>query len=599
MVARRISSLYLTTVTVLLLTAASCGGAATTSETALSPTPECAGESAELGPGNLCADGGFRISQNDFAFPNWSGVEGATDTPDARLMVKLFGTEAVCASGDTAETCQLNPSAQATLDQWVEALDGGHCEGMATLSMRYFLGLQKPADTESGATVAAALKRPEMSLDQEITLWWSTQFMPEVRAAAAASREKMPSDLVSQLITGLRDGTGYTLGIYADGYGHAVTPFAVTKDQSTFRIHIYDNNFPGVKKYISVDTTTERWSYTDGTENTDGTPYTWEGGAGTLELTPMSVRSGPFSDQFGAVTEGTKGSTVVTMSTKGSVRGLTRQPAAGVLVTSASGKRIGISNGNLVNEIPGASYTIGKGGLGTSLILVEIPEGEEFSVDPQPAVATDFSEAREITVAVSTPDGTQTHVRSKKRLLNNQPPTEELRVNSRSEVTVKPRDNADVSVTNNKSRVKLQVPSNGQLSTRKSDKANSGSTIVGTDSTGRQLVNDSLAKAQTKKQKPSPSNNSSQGTNKPGTTSTPAAGTQDGKPTVSSTPSSTVRSTTTTVVRRTTTTSSPTKSTSPSGSSTSSSSSSSVPRSSTTTVPRSSTTRPSTSTSQP
>lgn len=493
---RRALTTFITPAVILIPLLVSCSGGTSTSK----QLPECSGSAGEIGPGLLCADGGFRVAQNDFAFPNWVGVEGTTDKPDSSLLIRLFGAKAVCTSGTTKSDCVLHPSAQATLEQWTEALDGGHCEGMATLSMRYYLGIQDTTNAEAGASTAAALTRPNTAIDQEINLWWATQFVPEVRVAAAASRQKTPTELVGELIQGLRNGAGYTIGIYADGFGHAVTPFAVTKNSEKYTVHIYDNNFPGKPKFMTINSLTNRWEYTDGSQNLNGTPYTWEGSTGTFELTPMNVRTGPFSDEFGAVAEEAKGATLVTMSTKGSSASKTRQDAAGLLVTTSSGKRIGVSNGTLVNEIPGAEYTIGKGGLGSSLVLVELPEGEAFTVDSQLVTPSQTSKDREITVSVITPDGSRTDVRTTKRLSSTSSETPELEVNVNREITVRPRGKALITVSNNKDSIQVALPAKGQLTTKQKTAKDKSLVVTGSDAKGKQLVTKQLPKAKIRSQ---------------------------------------------------------------------------------------------------
>ena len=555
--------------------------------------PACTEPAGDLGEGNLCADSGFRMSVNDFRFPNWEGVEGRTDKPGAALMVRMFGADAVCASGTGADDCELNPAAQSTVEAWEEALDGGHCEGMATLSLRYFLGLQDTADASSGATDAAEITRPSMTVDQEIVMWWATQFVPEVRSAAAATRQKDPVELVQELITGLRDRTGFTVGIYADGFGHAVTPYAVTKNGSVYSVHIYDNNFPGEQKAILVDETTRQWRYEDGTENPDGTPYVWSGGTGTFELTPMAVRSGPFDDEFGAVVDNAKGSTVISLSAA-AAKGATRQPAAGLLVTTAGGKRVGIVDGAVVNEVPGAAYTVGKGGLGTSLVLVEMPSLQEtYTVQPVSATRVDSTVERQVTVSVSTPDGSRTQVRGTRRLARPAATSNEIVLDPAAGVSLRPAVDSEVTVTNNRDSVRVRVPRDGSLvasGTRTGD----GASVTGKAADGRTLVQKTLRKAVARVTRAGGTGTGGTGSSVPRTT-VDATGSSVPRSTLvprsTTTTTRVPRSTTTTtrVPRSTTTTTRVPRSTT---TTTAVARTTLVPRSTTTTVPRTTTTVP-------
>lgn len=454
----------------------------------------CSGDAAAagLGEGELCVDSGFRLSKNDFAFPNWSGIEGDTDDMDTGTLIRLFGAATVCTSGTTADDCVLNPSAESTLAQWASALDGGRCEGMSTLALRYFLGLQDPSEAESGSSDAVALQRPQLTIDQEINTWWATQFMPEVRSAAAESRKLEPVALVARLIDGLKKKTGYTIGIYGNGYGHSVTPFAVTKNAGVYSIHIYDNNYPGKNAAITVDEKTNKWSYDEAAVNPDGEGSTWSGGKGTIELTPMDARKGPFSEEFGAVTSGVKGSAILGVAVK-STKG---QPAAGLVVTTASGKHAGIVNSQIVSDIPGVVYTVGKGGLGTSLVTLEIPElSESYSVQVVSANGESDAGTRSVTLSVTTADGSRTQINSERALDtrgNQGVDGAEVIVDPANGVALEPKFDSNVTVSNNKDKVVVKVPKNGKLT---SSQSINGPEVDSKDAAGQTIVAKKLKKA--------------------------------------------------------------------------------------------------------
>ena len=535
----------------------------------------CSGDAAAagLGEGELCVDSGFRLSKNDFAFPNWSGIEGDTDDMDTGTLIRLFGAATVCTSGTTADDCVLNPSAESTLAQWASALDGGRCEGMSTLALRYFLGLQDPSEAESGSSDAVALQRPQLTIDQEINTWWATQFMPEVRSAAAESRKLEPVALVARLIDGLKKKTGYTIGIYGNGYGHSVTPFAVTKNAGVYSIHIYDNNYPGKNAAITVDEKTNKWSYDEAAVNPDGEGSTWSGGKGTIELTPMDARKGPFSEEFGAVTSGVKGSAILGVAVK-STKG---QPAAGLLVTTASGKHAGIVNSQIVSDIPGVVYTVGKGGLGTSLVTLEIPElSESYSVQVVSANGESDAGTRSVTLSVTTADGSRTQINSERALDtrgNQGVDGAEVIVDPANGVALAPKFDSNVTVSNNKDKVVVKVPKNGKLT---SSQSINGPEVDSKDAAGQTIVAKKLKKAAVRLARAVGVTSTTHTTLVPRSTSTTLV----------------ARSTTTTLVRRSTTTTTIKKP--PSTTSTVVRTSTTVPRTSSTTtttlVPRTSTT---------
>ena len=121
-----------------------------------------------------------------------------------------------------------------------------------------------------------------------------------VQEAYMAFQQYQPSQIASELAAGLQRGDGYTLAIYSPAGGHAITPFAVTREGDRIAISVYDNNFPGTVQRVMIDPAAEHWSYAMGSTNPDQPTDGWEGGIGTIELTPMSSRAlpsvAPFDD---------------------------------------------------------------------------------------------------------------------------------------------------------------------------------------------------------------------------------------------------------------------------------------------------------------
>lgn len=261
----------------------------------------------------VCADDGFKVPTDGFSFANWGedfvSAAPVTNTSSAnsgvtvQMMVDLFGHNVVCHQF-VAEQCVLTPRAQHLQKEWNAALRGGRCEGMATLSERMFLALAHAQDFDTAAAVAADLDRHNPILESQITYWWATQFTDDVMDVAAESRSQSLIEIVRRLIDGLQNSAGYTLGLYDKGMGHAVTPFAVTTSPQGWDISVYDNNYPGAVNHVKVDAATQSWSYmprpVSETQKNDAYQISstnadkWSGVAGSLELTPMKIRSGPF-----------------------------------------------------------------------------------------------------------------------------------------------------------------------------------------------------------------------------------------------------------------------------------------------------------------
>ncbi|MEI7624425.1 MAG: Ig-like domain-containing protein, partial [Actinomycetes bacterium] len=448
---------------------------------------KCSGDAAaaDLGDGQVCADSGFRPSLNDFAFPNWGGVDAGEEDVSASTLIALYGANQVCATGSTAADCVLTPVAEESLNQLTTSLGGGRCEGLAVLSMRYNVGVDDPSSVESSASLTHDLVRPQATLDSQIIKWWATQFAPEVLAKATESRKKDPAKLTAELAKGLANGNGYTIGICGEGLGHAVTPFAVTRREKQYVIHIYDNNYPGERREIIVDRSTRSWSYDGATENPDGTAGTWSGSTGTFEITPMDARVPPFMSPFTSKSESVKGSVKVRLAMNSSPG----DPAAGLLVTTASGKRFGIVNGQLVSDVPGGIYTVGKGGLGTSLTEVEIPElEEEYSVQPVAATNEESTLPIEATLSVVSADGTSTSMRAEVSLSVATSTSDvaslgsALKISADAGVTVEARGSVSVVVASNQGKVEADLDA-GQSLVMESSTGVSAVKVVAEDGT--------------------------------------------------------------------------------------------------------------------
>jgi len=252
------------------------------------PLPNCTG----LDPSSCMYDG-FDPDVDGFGFENWADVGeiGATE------LVALFGRPKVCASG-TGSTCVLFPAARQWAAQANEAMAGGHCEGMAVLAARIFLGYETLKALDPSAKSTFELDRQTPAVSRAIEKWWVTQMLPPVQQAYQAYQAYQPSEIAAALADGLDRGVGYTMGIYSEAGGHAITPIGVTKIKGKIAVSAYDNNFPGTVQRILIDPVKETWSYAMGSTNPDAPTGGWEGGQGTIELTPMESRALPAQAPF-------------------------------------------------------------------------------------------------------------------------------------------------------------------------------------------------------------------------------------------------------------------------------------------------------------
>ena len=319
----------------------------------------------DLGEGSVCFDNGFRVKSDDFSFANWGRSVSADANVTVQTLIDLFGHSAVCLPGSVT-SCVLRPTTIQVLEQWNNALSGGRCEGIATLSNRLFLKFDRPNDFVANAQSVSDLKRTNPALAKSIVYWWATQFLPEVRDRAAESRALSPLELVDELIEGLANNVGYTLGMYFGATGHSVTPFAVTHRGDDFVIHVYDNNEPGVRREVVVKGTNNTWHFPKAYTALDGTSIDWDGAKGTLELVPMSARQGPFTCTFCNAAP-TSSQRVLTISSRDP-----RSPGY-VTIRTRNGKTLTSTPDGIENSIPGARIDIGKGAQ-NSLLVISIPD---------------------------------------------------------------------------------------------------------------------------------------------------------------------------------------------------------------------------------
>jgi hypothetical protein len=295
--------------TVAVLTACSASPSEPTVDagacTGASPAELTAGSSGEV-----CADNGFHPAHDGFSFANWGGTP-TDDAIDSSTLIAMFGREPVC-SDSAGAGCTMRPAAKAWMDQMNEALANGRCEGMAVLSERLFDGLARAAELDPRAQRTIDLARTQPTVARTLGYWWLTQFPTEVATPTAQTRKLLPSQILSEVIAGLETKAGNTLGLYSEFGGHAVTPIAVVKEGSNYTISVYDSNDPGVIKHVLVDPAAESWVY-DAKSNSSGVvTERWRGtGAGSLDVTPMALRTGAFTAPFG---DGPNADTYVTVT---------------------------------------------------------------------------------------------------------------------------------------------------------------------------------------------------------------------------------------------------------------------------------------------
>ncbi len=298
-------------------------------------------------PGALVNDTGFRPAEHGFSFPNYGDDIPATNLTPAEMQ-RLFG-DVVCARGSGSD-CALSPVAKQWMEQVNGAMSGGHCEGMAALSLLMFDGRVNPADF--GGARAGDLKIQENEpLQREIAYWWTTQAVPSV---ANHVIKGAPTDILAVLKQADFSTESYTIGIYKPDMsgGHAITPFGV-KDAGNglFIVQVYDNNYPGQERELLIDVNENSWVYEASINpQVESELYSGDAGTQTLELTPTSARLTQAPCDFcEARAEGAKLAAPSQQTVEVFLDGEGR-----LLITDDAGRRLGYVDGRIVNEIPGA-----------------------------------------------------------------------------------------------------------------------------------------------------------------------------------------------------------------------------------------------------
>jgi len=252
---------------------------------------------------NILAKIKFNPKINGFGFQNYGNSKHIwQDDMNAGDMIRLFGAGAVCMKGNTAKDCILKAAAREWMMQKLEAAGGGHCEGMAVASLRFatnkvFKGRTTAPQFQSPAQTTFQLKL-DNDIENYIAYYWVTQTLQEVSGERTKSRLTSPVAVVNQLIDGFKAGKDtYPIAIWklANGKlgpGHAVTPFAVEDAGAFYRIHVYDNNFPGQTRFITVEKAGKQtWKYFAAANPSDSVSlYTGNTDTKSIGTAPTSLR---------------------------------------------------------------------------------------------------------------------------------------------------------------------------------------------------------------------------------------------------------------------------------------------------------------------
>lgn len=187
-------------------------------------------------------DSGFRPATDGFSFENWGGDPSLVEAD----VVEIFTPGKVC----NGPNC-LTPVAKMWMDENNEAMEGGHCYGMAVASVLQFGGSTKTA-TLTQANAAS-----------KISQYFSWQGLDPFYSVQDENMAKSGAAIVAALQAEFVAGKPVKIGFRQPGEGgHAVTGYKLEQiGESKYKLFIYDNNWPEQARFIDLDVAASTWKY--------------------------------------------------------------------------------------------------------------------------------------------------------------------------------------------------------------------------------------------------------------------------------------------------------------------------------------------------
>ncbi|HWW76164.1 MAG TPA: hypothetical protein VNZ44_12250, partial [Pyrinomonadaceae bacterium] len=114
--------------------------------------------------GEILASIPFDPKVNGFGFRNFGENPDYDEDLTADDLIRMFGAENVCIEGTTAKDCVLYETAERWIEESVEKMNNGHCDGFSVASLRMFVGRpfkgrKSPAEFQPGAKTLFDLKK--------------------------------------------------------------------------------------------------------------------------------------------------------------------------------------------------------------------------------------------------------------------------------------------------------------------------------------------------------------------------------------------------------------------------------------------------------
>lgn len=289
-----------------------------------------------------------------FSFDNYGNETPTVDLTPVEMR-RLFGDK-VCASMN-GDKCLLTPPAQRWMEDNNKEIGGGHCGGMAILSILMYLGLVDPEEFGGSFAHDLVLEGNE-PLQREIAYWWAT----DGEMPADLNDISGPVAVLDTLERTVEEGEdaheSYYLGVSSSGSsdGHAVTPIGAEEEGNGLaEIQVYDPNYPDTVRTIEIDRNSDTFTF-EFTPDPEGEADIISGKDITLKSNSRRVEQQdcPFCYEPADQEDNVKASPIPAKNV-GKYVHIWLHGLADLLITDEHGRRIGrISNGTFINEIPDA-----------------------------------------------------------------------------------------------------------------------------------------------------------------------------------------------------------------------------------------------------
>ncbi|RRR71839.1 MAG: hypothetical protein EI684_10940 [Candidatus Viridilinea halotolerans] len=230
----------------------------------------------------------FNVAVDGFSFANYAEP---TYTKLTSVEVRrLFGDKACSSAVRQDGSCTLTPAGQ----RWMENINNfmitGVCEGMSIVSLLMHNGTLNPQDFGAARAIDLAIEN-NPKLQREIAYWFATTLTNRadtVKSSPNAVLAALRADISTR---GSAFGT-LRFSKADESGGHSVAPIGLRElGGGTVAIIVYDSNYPGETREISIDTVANTWFYSPEASLTED-DYSGDAEGQTLGYAPIAPRLG-------------------------------------------------------------------------------------------------------------------------------------------------------------------------------------------------------------------------------------------------------------------------------------------------------------------